>query len=102
MICTRLCYYYKLDQGISHEKVSTTIIKHNYPFIFVEHEGIRDLHSFLNPVVISITRNPTKADVLNVYKREKEKLKHALESVPNRICFDFRFRYVTISTHYAD
>ncbi|KAA8534088.1 hypothetical protein F0562_031719 [Nyssa sinensis] len=51
-----------------------------------EHEGIRNLHSFLNPTVKPITRNTAKYDVLKLYKRERDKLKHVIESIPSRIC----------------
>ncbi|CAL5407581.1 unnamed protein product [Camellia sinensis] len=34
------------DQDTYCGKVATTIIWHNYRFMFVEHEGIRDIHCF--------------------------------------------------------
>ena len=42
-------YSNPLDQEKFREKISVAIIKHNYPFSFVEHEGIIDLLRFLNP-----------------------------------------------------
>ncbi|KAG5548756.1 hypothetical protein RHGRI_014198 [Rhododendron griersonianum] len=63
-----------------------TIIKHNYHFQFVEHERIRDIHSFLNPTVKSISRNTAKADVLKLFERDKVTFKRTLESVASRIC----------------
>ncbi|KAG5548760.1 hypothetical protein RHGRI_014198 [Rhododendron griersonianum] len=67
-------------------KMAMTIIKHNYHFQFVEHERIRDIHSFLNPTVKSISRNTAKADVLKLFERDKVTFKRTLESVASRIC----------------
>ena len=49
-----------LDQDKYREMMSMAIIKHNYPFSFVEHEGIVNLHHFLNPDINPITRNKVK------------------------------------------
>ncbi|XP_050919405.1 zinc finger BED domain-containing protein DAYSLEEPER [Lathyrus oleraceus] len=70
--------YPPLDQEKYREKISEVIVKHNYPFTFVEHEGIVDLLYFLHPDVKSISRNTAKSDVLKVYRKEKEKLKSYL------------------------
>lgn len=40
--------YAQIDQIIYREKVFVAIIKHNYPFCFVEHQGNRDIHSYIN------------------------------------------------------
>jgi hypothetical protein len=45
------------------EKVVKVIIKHNYSLSFVEHEGIRDVHSYLKPDFKHISRNTAKDDV---------------------------------------
>lgn len=57
------------------------IISHNYSFSFEEHEINRENHILLNPDVKPIFRNTAKSDFLKIYMREKENLKHALESV---------------------
>ncbi|KAA8519967.1 hypothetical protein F0562_014223 [Nyssa sinensis] len=100
---------FQVDQDIYREKISTAIIRHNYPFMFVEHEGIRDFHSFLNPTVKPITRNTAKFDVLKLYKREKDKLKHVIESIPSRICLTSDLwssiatdGYLALTAHYVD
>ncbi|KAA8546764.1 hypothetical protein F0562_003193 [Nyssa sinensis] len=74
-----------------------------------EHEGNRDLHSFLNPTVKPITRNTAKSDVLKLYKREKDKLQHVIESIPSRICLTFdlwssiaTYGYLALTAHYVD
>lgn len=67
--------YVPIDQVIYREKLSVAILKHNYPFSFVEHQRNRDIHSYLNLMVKTISRNMAKADILNLYEREKELLK---------------------------
>ncbi|KAM0070844.1 putative transcription factor/ chromatin remodeling BED-type(Zn) family [Helianthus debilis subsp. tardiflorus] len=68
-----------LDQAMYREKLAYSIIKHNYPFSYVEHEATRDLFKFLNPGVTPITRNTAEADVLKIYDREKTNLKEKLQ-----------------------
>ena len=75
-----------VDHELYRDKVAIAIVKHNYPFQFVEHIGIRELHLFLNPSVKSISRNTAKSNVLKIYRREKEKVKKELELVHGRIC----------------
>ncbi|KAG5605838.1 hypothetical protein H5410_027330, partial [Solanum commersonii] len=36
-----------IDQKTYREKMSLAICRHNYAFSFVEHKGIRDIHSIL-------------------------------------------------------
>ena len=68
-----------LDQATYREMVVLAIIRHNYPFSFAEHENNRLLHCYLNPNVTTICRNIAKSDVIKIYKREKENLKHDLK-----------------------
>ncbi|GJS49855.1 zinc finger BED domain-containing protein RICESLEEPER 2-like protein [Tanacetum coccineum] len=65
----RIC----LDQAKFKEKLAISIIKHNYPFTYVEHEGTRDLHKFLHPDANPKCRNTVKKEVLRIYEREKLK-----------------------------
>nr|KAJ0213884.1 hypothetical protein LSAT_V11C400220640 [Lactuca sativa] len=67
------------------ELLSEAIVKHDLPFKFVEYEGIREIFQYLNEKVITITRNTAKDDVLNLFKREKLKLKNLFELLPGRI-----------------
>ena len=41
----------KIDNDVYREKVTKMIIRHELPLLFVEYEGIRDVHTYLNPVV---------------------------------------------------
>ena len=76
-----------LDQATYREMVALAIIRHNYPFSFAKHENNRLLHCYLNPDVKTICRNTTKLDVIKIYRREKENLKHDLKSITGRFCF---------------
>ncbi|KAJ0603044.1 putative transcription factor C2H2 family [Helianthus annuus] len=98
-----------LDQAMYMEKLAYSIIKHNYPFSYVEHEGTRDLHKFLHRDVTPITRNTAKADVLRIYDREKTNLKEKLQTVTSRICLTIDLwssittdGYMALTAHYID
>ncbi|KAJ0769889.1 putative transcription factor C2H2 family [Helianthus annuus] len=98
-----------LDQAMYMEKLAYSIIKHNYPFSYVEHEGTRDLHKFLHRDVTPITRNTAKADVLRIYDREKTNLKEKLQKVTSRICLTIDLwssittdGYMVLTAHYID
>ncbi|CAI8612348.1 unnamed protein product [Vicia faba] len=47
--------YPPLDQEKYREKISKVIVKHNYPFTFVEHEGIVDFNIGTRLLSIPIT-----------------------------------------------
>ncbi|KAH7845226.1 hypothetical protein Vadar_005350 [Vaccinium darrowii] len=99
----------EIDQERYRQKMAMAIIKHNYPFKFVEHEGIRDIHSYLNPAAKSVSRNTAKADVLKLFEREKINLKGELESVASKICLTSDLwssltsdGYLALTAHYID
>ncbi|KAI5446622.1 hypothetical protein KIW84_014457, partial [Lathyrus oleraceus] len=101
--------YPPLDQEKYREKISEVIVKHNYPFTFVEHEGIVDLLCFLHPDVKSISRNIAKSDVLKLYRKEKEKLKSYLQSIPGKICLTSDLwsaintnQYMVLTAHFVN
>lgn len=101
--------FVEFNEHIFREKVAKAIIRHNYPFKFVEHDGIREVLSYLNPKVQHISRNTSKSDVLKIYEAEKEKLKESLESITSRICLTSDLwsslasnGYMTLTAHYVD
>ncbi|GJZ46260.1 zinc finger BED domain-containing protein RICESLEEPER 2-like protein, partial [Tanacetum coccineum] len=98
-----------LDQDMYREKMAIAIIKHNYPFSYVEHQAIRQLHQFLHRDATPICRNSVKKDVLAIYKREKTNLKMKLEKVSGRISFTADLwssitsdGYIALTAHYND
>ncbi|GJU06043.1 zinc finger BED domain-containing protein RICESLEEPER 2-like protein [Tanacetum coccineum] len=50
---------------MSREKMAITIIKHNYPFSYVENEATRHLQKFLHRDAIPICKNSARAHLLN-------------------------------------
>ncbi|GJS78536.1 zinc finger BED domain-containing protein RICESLEEPER 2-like protein [Tanacetum coccineum] len=91
------------------EKMAIAIIKHNYPFSYVEHEATRQLHKFLHRDAAPICRNSAKKDVIAIYEREKTKLKAMLEKVSSRISFTADLwssitndGYMALTAHYVD
>ena len=66
----------KITQEKFREMLAEAIIKHNLPFSFVEYEGIRKVFSYLNSNVKHISKNTSKADVLKLYKKEKDDFKN--------------------------
>ncbi|KAF7835614.1 zinc finger BED domain-containing protein RICESLEEPER 2-like [Senna tora] len=98
-----------LDQDKYREMVAKLVIKHDCPFSFVEHEGFRDLVNFLNSEAHSISRNTLKADVLKLYSKEKDHLKHSLSLIPGRISITSDLwssistdEYMVVTAHYID
>ena len=76
----------KITQEEFCEMLAEAIIKHNLPFSFVEYDGIRKVVRYLNSDVKHISRNTSKANVLKLYKKEKDNVKNKLKSIPSRIC----------------
>ena len=76
----------KIDHSVVREKIAYSIIKHNLPYSFVEYDGIRDLHSYLNPEYKSISRKTVVADVFKFYLDQKALLKKNLLQSRGRIC----------------
>ncbi|XP_060182818.1 zinc finger BED domain-containing protein RICESLEEPER 2-like [Lycium barbarum] len=66
--------------------MAKAIIRHNLPFSDVEYEGVREVHSFLNSTVKTISRNIAKVVVLRLYHDKMEIVKNELQAIPNRIC----------------
>ena len=64
-----------LDVEMYRKIVTNAIVMHNYSFSFVEHEGNRNIHAFLNSDVKTLSMNTAKGNVLKIYKREKESQK---------------------------
>ena len=67
-----------IDQQIAHDLLAAAVIKHDLPFLFVEYDGIRAWMKYVNPDGACISRNTLIFDIIRIYMREKEKLKHVL------------------------
>lgn len=91
------------------ELLSRAIIRHGYTFSWVEHEGNREIHAYLNHEVQSITRNTAKANCIKLHKTLKCQLMKILRNVPGRICLTFDMwtscqteGYLCLTAHYVD
>jgi len=60
-------------------------IVHDLPNKFVESQKIRDWLKYLNLDFVAITRNTAKADVMDMFKREKENLNIELTNIPTTV-----------------
>ncbi|KAL2942223.1 putative AC transposase [Bienertia sinuspersici] len=74
-----------IDCDVFREMLSIAVVKHDLPFQFAEYSGIRKCFSYINPEVKLVSRNTLKADVLKMFKREKEKLRDELNAIRGRI-----------------
>ena len=79
------------------------------PFQFVEYDGIKKCFGYLHPDFKAVTRNTIKADVLKMYKKEKEKLRSELGEVSGRIsltsdCWTSITTdgYISLTAHFVD
>ena len=77
----------KFDPEKFRELAVEAILKHDLPFSFVQYEGIRAMFKYAYDNIKMPSKNTAKSDVLKMYKREKDKLKIVLGSLPGRICF---------------
>ena len=58
------------DANVFRELLTMAIVKHEFPFQFVEYDGIRKCFNYLNPELNVVSRNTIKADLLKKYKNE--------------------------------
>jgi len=72
----------KIDNDVYREKVAKMIVHHELSFLLVKYEGIRDVHTYLNPNVKHISRNTCKVDMFKLYQKNKIRAKELLVHVP--------------------
>ena len=99
----------KFDPATFRELLYAAITTHELPFWFVEYVGIRAIFSYLCVDVPNIYRNTAKNDMVKMYKREKERMKSVLTSVPNRVCLTSDLwtsiaidGYICVTAHFID
>jgi len=68
----------RFEQKVYCDLLVRAIIRHGYSFSWVEHEGNREIYTYLNNEVRIITRNTAKADCLKLHAQSKKQLKLAL------------------------
>ena len=99
----------RFDSEKFRELLVAAIVMHELPLSFVEYSGVRTMMSYLNPDVTMISRNTAKADLLRIYKREKERIKCMLVESPGMICLTSDLwtslatdGYLAITVHFID
>ncbi|KAA8538150.1 hypothetical protein F0562_027758 [Nyssa sinensis] len=99
----------KFNQEKFRELITIAIVKHDLPFQFVEYEAVRDVFSYLCMDVKSFSRNTTRADVMKIYKREKNRISNLMQLCPGRICLTSDLwtsivtdGYLCLTAHFID
>ncbi|KAL2905817.1 putative AC transposase [Bienertia sinuspersici] len=100
----------KFDQKTYCRMFAEAIMFHSYPFNIVEHVKLRELHSYLNPNVIHISRNTILAYCWKEHDRLKLRMRDSLSQVSSRICFTSDCwsskvtsrGYLSLTAHYID
>jgi len=99
----------KFDQKANREIIAEMIITHGAPFNIVEWKVFRKYQKFMNEECKWISRNTIKADVMEIYKVEKEKLKSQLAQIPGRVCLTSdcwtsctNNGYISLTAHFVD
>ncbi|KAL6558272.1 hypothetical protein OROMI_018622 [Orobanche minor] len=97
------------DQEVYRDILARAIIKHGYAFSWVEHDGNRRIHTYLNNQVRHICRNTAKADCLKLHSILKADLKNVLSKVSGRICLTCDMwtscqtdGYLCLTAHFVD
>lgn len=98
-----------VDLDVFREMLAIAVVRHDLPFQFAEYDGIRRCFSYLNPEAKLVSRNTLKADILKMFKREKDKLKEELSVVRSRISLTFNCwtsittdGYISLTAHFID
>ncbi|KAK2645747.1 hypothetical protein Ddye_020942 [Dipteronia dyeriana] len=97
------------DPQVVRDIISAAIVSHDLPFKFVEWSWIRRLIAYLCDDVTLVSKNTTKADVLRLFSREKQKIKTMLENTHGRICLTSDLwtsintdEFLCLTTHFLD
>ncbi|KAL2942042.1 Zinc finger BED domain-containing protein RICESLEEPER 2 [Bienertia sinuspersici] len=98
-----------IDCDVFREMLSIAVVKHDLPFQYDEYSRIRKCFSYINPEVKLVSRNTLKADVLIMFKREKEKLRDELNAIRGRISLTSdgwtsitTDGYMSLTAHFVD
>ncbi|XP_071940029.1 zinc finger BED domain-containing protein RICESLEEPER 2-like [Coffea arabica] len=99
----------QFSQDKFRELLVHAIVRHELPFSFVEHEGIKNVLTYLEPQIKHITRNTTKSDVKKLHAKEVNRLGSELRGCPSRICLTsdawtsiVTDGYLSLTAHFID
>ncbi|XP_019173487.1 PREDICTED: zinc finger BED domain-containing protein RICESLEEPER 2-like [Ipomoea nil] len=98
-----------IDQKICRDLIGQCTIEHDLPFKWVEYRSVQLLLQYLYPNFRFITRNIAASDVMQMYLRQKEKLKLVLKNIPGMLCLTCdvwtactNAGYICLTVHYVD
>ncbi|XP_026417573.1 zinc finger BED domain-containing protein RICESLEEPER 2-like [Papaver somniferum] len=83
----------KIDQSKFRDLVARLIIGKNLPFNCVEWTEFRELCSYLNVDVETISRNTTRSDILKMHKFQKEVIRKKLQCAPDWVLQKFLLNF---------
>nr|XP_043625688.1 zinc finger BED domain-containing protein RICESLEEPER 2-like [Erigeron canadensis] len=99
----------KFNQKTLRELLVACTVRHKLPLSFVEYKGVRDVIEYLEPEADSMTRNTLEADLIEMYKLEKEKMKSMLMESPGMLCLTSNLwssintdGYLAITVHFIN
>lgn len=97
------------EDPIFKEKMALAVIRHGYPLTFFEDRRNQEMMAYLNPNLKPLSRKETVANCLDVFEKERTKLKHALGSIPGRLCLTCDIwvdpctrEYLCLTVNYVD
>ncbi|KAJ8427566.1 hypothetical protein Cgig2_006637 [Carnegiea gigantea] len=73
----------RFEQKVYHDLLGRANLRHVCSFSWVEHEGNREIHTYLNNEVRTITRNTAKADCLKEYTQSTNPPTPVVSSTPS-------------------
>ncbi|XP_042486874.1 zinc finger BED domain-containing protein RICESLEEPER 3-like [Macadamia integrifolia] len=99
----------RIDADVVRDMITTLIVRHELPLVFVEYEEFRALISYLYPQFSPISRNTQMADILKLHTRESKRIKDFLSSFNGRMSlttdlwtFVTTDSYISLTCHYID
>ncbi|KAL4178474.1 hypothetical protein AMTRI_Chr13g82490 [Amborella trichopoda] len=100
---------YKFNQERSRSDLAKMSVLHKYPFSIVEHIGFKTFIRNLQPLFKMVSRNTIKSDILEMYRKKKNKLHEVLDKTPSRISLTTYIwltcrnqGYLCLAAHYID
>ena len=79
----------KFELNKFRELLVASIVMHDLRFRFAEYAAIRAIFAYLWLEATIITKNTTRANLIKMHRREKEKIKFMLKNAPSRISLTF-------------
>jgi hypothetical protein len=98
------------DQERSHLNIARMMIKHGYPLDMVQHEFFETFVKNLQPMFQLHSKDMVEADVLAIYRQEKEKLIRCFNNLSCLFCLtiellssdDRKMTYCCLTLHFID